>query len=253
MPDPADADLADYLDAIEAGRSQILPLPVVAGRVAELVPAGPELAGWLGTSETGALEDGALAGIAASCRRLASWAQAGELAAVAELASRSAAADDQIGTGEDGRPARVPADACAEVSLTMSQAAATWWTDLAVTLRWRLTGTALALAAGTIDLGRARAIADATACLDEDTARAVQDKVLPKAGAQTTAQLRAALRRAVITADPHDADRRREEAEKQAKVMLYPDDQGTASLGGYNPPASPPPPPWPASPPWPAR
>ncbi len=239
--DPADADLAEYLDAVEAGRSQVMPLPVVAGRVAELVPAGPGLAGWLGASQAGALEDGALAGIAASYRRLASWAQAGELAAVAELASRSAAADDRTGTGEDGRPAKVPVDACAEVSLalTMSQAAATWWTDLAVTLRWRLTATGLALANGTIDLGRARAIADATACLDEDTARAVQDKVLPKAGDQTTAQLRAALRRAVIAADPQGADRRREEAEKQAKVMLYPDDQGTASLGGYSLPGIP--------------
>jgi hypothetical protein len=234
--DQADADLAEYLDAVEAGRSQILPLPVVAGRVAELIPAGPGLAGWLGAGPPAALEDGALAGIAASCRRLASWAQAAELAAVAELASRSAAADDQVGADEHGRPAKVTRDACAEVSLalTMSQAAATWWTDLAVTLRWRLTATGTALATGEIDLGRARAIADATACLDDDTARLVQDKVLAKAGTQTTAQLRAALRRAVITADPHGADRRREEAEKRARVMLYPDDDGTASLGGYS-------------------
>ena len=239
-PDPgldaADADLAEYLDAVGAGRSQVVPLPVLAGRVAELVPAGPGLAGWLGTGETGGLEDGALAGIASSYRRLASWAQAGELAVVAELASRSAAADDRAGTGEDGRPAKVTASATAEVSLalTMSQAAASWWTDLAVTLRWRLAATGTALATGAIDLARARAIVDATGCLDEETAQAVQDQVLPKAGAQTTAQLRAALRRAVIAADPDGADRRREEAEKQARVLLYPDDQGTASLGGYS-------------------
>ena len=67
--DPADADLAEYLDAVEAGRSQVVPLPVVAGRVAELVPAGPGLAGWLG-GETSGLEDGALAGTRSEERRV---------------------------------------------------------------------------------------------------------------------------------------------------------------------------------------
>src|SRR4029077_8110933 len=83
--DPADADLAEYLDAVEAGRSQVVPLPVVAGRVAELVPAGPGLAGWLGAGEAGGLEDGALAGMAASYRRLASGGAAGEPAVPAAV------------------------------------------------------------------------------------------------------------------------------------------------------------------------
>ena len=44
---------------------------------------------------------------------------------------------------------------------------------------------------------------------------------------------REALRRAVIAADPEGADRRREDAERQAKVSLYPDpDTGTATLAG---------------------
>ena len=89
-PDPADAELAEYLDAVEAGRSQVVPLSVLAGRVVESVPASPGLAGWLGTGQVAGLEDGALAGMAASYRRLASWAQAVELSIVAEMASRSA-------------------------------------------------------------------------------------------------------------------------------------------------------------------
>lgn len=235
-PDPVEAEFAEYLDAVEAGRSTVIPLPAVAGRVAECAPVGAELAGWLSTGTAAGLEDRALAGMAASWRRLASWAQAGELAMVAELTSRSAATDDRIGVDESGRPARVPEDACAEVSLalTMSQCSASWWTDLAVTLRWRLAATGAALRAGTIDLGRARAIADATAMLDDETARAVQDRVLPRAGEQTMGQLRASLRRAVIVADPEGAERRREEAERQAKVTLYPDTEGTASLAGYS-------------------
>jgi uncharacterized membrane protein YgcG len=238
--DSADADLAEYLEAVQAGRTRQMPLSVVAGRVAETLPVGPALAGWLATSSADELEDGALAGVATSFRRLASWAQAGELAAVAQIASRSAAADDKIGVNAEGRPVRMPDEACAQVSLAlaMSQCGASWWTDLAITLRWRLAATGAALRSGEIDLSRARLIAEATGPLDEDTARAVEARVLPAAGDQTTGQLRVALRRAVIAADPEGAERRRREAERRAKVSLYPDQEGTASLAGYSLPGT---------------
>ncbi|HET7015158.1 MAG TPA: DUF222 domain-containing protein, partial [Streptosporangiaceae bacterium] len=239
--DPVEAEFAEILSAIEGGQSRVVPLTAVAGRVAESLPTGPDLAGWLATGTEGGLEDGALAGVAASYRRLASWAQAGELAVVAELASRSASADERIGTDEEGRPARLPDEACAQVSLalTMSHSSATWWSDLAVTLKWRLPATGAALRSGAIDLARARAIAEATAVLDDEKARAVESRVLPAAGNQTMAQLRAALRRAIITADPQGAERRRQQAERRAKVMLYPEAEGTASLMGYSLPGVP--------------
>ncbi|HEY3906986.1 MAG TPA: DUF222 domain-containing protein, partial [Streptosporangiaceae bacterium] len=232
--DPVEAEFAEYLDAVDAGRSSVVPLSVAAGRVAEVLPASPDLAAWLACNPAGGLEDGALAGAAAGYRRLASWAQAGELAVVAQMASRSAAADKNTEVGEGGRPGKVPADAYGQVSLalTMSQAGAEWWTNLAVDLQWRLAATGLALREGTIDLARAKAIAEATGPLDDAKARAVEDRVLPRAGEQTTGQLRASLRRAVITADPDGAERRREQAERQAKVVLYPDAEGTASLSG---------------------
>src|SRR5262245_56913078 len=103
--DSVEAEFAELLEAMEAGRSRLVPLTAVAGRVAETLPAGPDLAGWLAASCPGEMEDGALAGIAASYRRLASWAQAGELAAVAQLASRSAAADKAVGVDGEGPPA----------------------------------------------------------------------------------------------------------------------------------------------------
>ncbi|HEX9034389.1 MAG TPA: DUF222 domain-containing protein, partial [Streptosporangiaceae bacterium] len=158
-----EAEFAELLQALEATGAQPIPLGLVAGRVAETLPTGPDLAGWLATGPTPDLEDGALAGVAASYRRLASWAQAGELAAVAELASRAAASDSKVGVDEDGRPARLPAEACAQVSLalTLSQASASWWSELAVTLAWRLAATGAALRAGEIDLSRARLIAEA--------------------------------------------------------------------------------------------
>ncbi len=68
----------------------------------------------------------------------------------------------------------------------------------------RLPGTAAALGRGDIDLPRARAVVEAVTPLDDTTAQAVEARVLPRAGAQTAGQLRAALTRAVITADHSD-------------------------------------------------
>ncbi len=234
--DQAEAEFAEYLEAVDAGRCTVVPLTAAAGLIAESLPASPALAGWVADSPAAAADDQALTGLASSCRRLAAWAQARELTAVAQLASRSAAADDKIGVLEDGRPAQLPHDACGQVSLalTMSQASASGWTDLAVTLQWRLPRTGAALRTGLIDLPRARAIADATTVLGEDAAQAVESRILPKAGDQTLGQLRAALRRAVIAADPRGAEKRREQAEQRARIALYPDAEGTANLAGYN-------------------
>ncbi len=101
--DPVEADFAEYLDAVDAGRTLVVPLSVAAGRVAEMLAPSPDLAAWLAGNPAGHLEDGALAGAAAGYRRLAAWAQAGELAVVAQMASRSAAADKNTGSWQ-GRP-----------------------------------------------------------------------------------------------------------------------------------------------------
>jgi hypothetical protein len=104
-------------------------------------------------------------------------------------------------------------------------------------MTWRLPGTGAALAAGEIDAYRARLITEATSLLDEDTARRVEDGVLPGAGELTYAQLRSRLRKAVIIADPQGAEDRRKAAERRARVSLYPDDDGTATLTGTSLPA----------------
>jgi hypothetical protein len=222
-------DLAD-----EGVPGELIPVGVLAGRVAEKLAPGPDLAAWLSLVPAAELGDADLAATAGAWRRMAAWAQAKELAAVAQIASRSAARDEDIGTGTDSRPARIPASAAAEVALelTMSRYGASWWAGLAVDLGWRLPGTGAALESGVIDLYRARLICEATTRLSDEAARSVESKVLPAAGGQTPGMLRAALRRAVIAADPEGADRRREESERQAKVVLYPDEEHTATLAG---------------------
>jgi Domain of unknown function (DUF222) len=231
--DPSDQEtsLAEELECKEAGPGRDL-----AGVIADQLPAGPGLAGWLANADLGALSDWDLPGIAAAYRRVASWAAAGELAAVASMVSRTAARDTRAEVDAEGRPDRVTAGAACEVSLAlrMSQASASWHARLGVDLAWRLRETGTALAAGTIDLPRARLIAEATAVLTDDDARAVEALVLPGAGRQTTGQLRGALRRAVLRVDPKGAEERRENAERQATVSLYPDQVGTAALVASN-------------------
>ncbi len=109
---------------------------------------------------------------------------------------------------------------------------------LAVSMSRRLPGTWSALNHGTIDLGRAKLIDAWTTPLDDDLARAVEAKVLGRAGQQTTGQLRGSLQRAVISVDPTAAERRRTEAEKKARVELAGEDSGTAALSGHFLPAA---------------
>ena len=226
------------LDDLERYGGPRMPVAALAGRVAEQLAPGPDLAAWLAAAPVAELTDEDLAAAAGSWRRLGSWAQANELAAVAQITARAAARDEQTGTSPDGRPAQVPASAAAEVALelTLSQYSAAAWADLAVELTWRLAATGAALAAGIIDVPRARLIAEATTLLSEDHARAVEARVLPAAAGQTTGMLRAALRRAVLAVDPAGAEARRKEAERRARVVLYPDQDQTATLAGQKMP-----------------
>jgi hypothetical protein len=77
-------------------------------------------------------------------------------------------------------------------------------------------------------------IARVTERLDDEAARQVEAAVLGRAGWLTLGQLHAALRRAVLKADPEGAERRRRDAERKASVVLYPEDEGTATLAGYS-------------------
>ena len=225
-----EAAAAEEAAAVDSGQARDL-----TGAISDQLPAGPGLAAWIAGADPRAVSEFDLPGLASAYRRVAAWAQAGELAAVAEMASQTARRDDHVRVDDDGRPDQVTPAAASTVGLelVMAHPTAMDWTSLGVTLRWRLAATLAALRAGSIDLYRARLIADATGPLDDVTARAVESKVLPRAGDLTSGQLRAALRRAVIAADPEGAEQRRQEAQRHAKVTLYPDPAtGTGTLTG---------------------
>ena len=211
----------------------------LAELIAGHLPAGPGLAAWLAEHDPAQVADRDLPGTAAAWRKVASWAQAAELATVAQIAVRSAARDQKAGLEADGRPRQVTRDAAAQagLGLALSPCGAAAWAGLAVALGWRLARTGAALADGTIDLYRAKVIAEATAPLTDEAARKAEDMVLDRAGDLTYGQLHGAVRRAVIAADPEGAEQRRQAAERRARVTLYPDQDHTATLAGTTLPA----------------
>ena len=207
-----------------------------AGGGADRVPPGPVLAGLAGDRWAGGLgraSDDELAGLMIAWRRLASWAAAGEFAAVAELARRREA---QGAAGADPHLAEHVSDEVAMV-LTLTSWAAGTLVDRAEGLA-RLPKTRAALAAGDIDVPRALVIVGELTGLDAVHAARVEAAVLGRAAGWTTGELRPAVRRAVIAADPDAARRRKEKAGKRARVERWAEDAGTAALAGRDlPPA----------------
>jgi hypothetical protein len=206
------------------------------GGVLDVAEPGVALAGFAAGAQAaglGALGDDELIGVVRAWRRLSSWAAAGEFAAVGELVARREA--DRTVRGYGDPLASVPDElACA---LTLTCRAADGLVDRAVALRG-LPVTAAALARGAIDVPKALVVIDGVAGLDPVLARAVEDRVVPAAAGRTAGELRAAVRRAVLAADPKAAQRRREKAQKDARVEVWDEPAGTKALAGRDlPPA----------------
>ncbi|HWG63850.1 MAG TPA: DUF222 domain-containing protein, partial [Streptosporangiaceae bacterium] len=222
-PDPLGSD---ELEAACARTGTVLPVSELGGH-ARITP-GPQLAGWLAGPRASDLDDAGLVNSVTGWRKVTSWAQARELEAVAELARRRGVSP---GGGAAGVDAEFAPDEVA-LALTLTQATAGFWMDLAVSLAGRLPATLSALRAGRIDLQRARLIETYTAVLDDELAAHVEARVLPGAEHRTSGQLRADLQRAVFAVDPAAAERRRKNAERNARIELTGEPEGTASLGG---------------------
>jgi hypothetical protein len=206
------------------------------GGVADDLLPGPQLAKFMadaGIIGLGRLTDDELVGLMRAARRLASWSASMELAAAGDLWRRRWAEEQAGNTGA----ARHTDDEIA-AALTLTKRGADQVLSVAVALR-RLPLTSRALTAGEIDLPRAMVIADEVTGLGNEHAAAVEQAVIGAAAGQTTGQLRAATRRAVLSADPGAARKRKERALQDARVERWDEHGGTAALAGRDlPPAS---------------
>ena len=207
-----------------------------AGGVTDTLPPGPVLAGLADNKWAAGLRlasDDELAGLMIAWRRVASWAAAGELAAVAELSRRRSA---QVAAGADPHLAEHISDEVA-MALTLTSWAADALVDRADGLA-RLPRTMAALTAGEIDIPKALVLLGELSGLGDVHAARVEAAVIGRAAGWTTGELRRAARRQVIAADPAAARRRKERAAEQARVERWAEDAGTAALAGRDlPPA----------------
>ena len=184
-----------------------------------------------GDSLSGAA-DHELVGLVCAWDRVEAHAAARKLVAIAEVFRRNP---------EDGfepEPGKMPQvvheftrDQLA-LALGESRAAADWLLTVAWHLATRLGATLDALRDGIITRGKAELIVRLTQYLDDGEARAVEAKILGRAGRLTPGSLRSALARAVMEAAPEKAKQRREAAARTARVERWAEDSGNAALMG---------------------
>ncbi len=168
------------------------------------------------------LTDDELAGVLRAWQRQVAHDQASMACAVRCLAGRRAA-------GSSRAAEHVTDELRAE--LTMTGLGAARELEFSAGLG-RLPAVNGALLSGLIDWGRARVFLDELAVLDDATAVAIAERLADAAGGWTTGQLRAALARAVLAADPDAALRRRSQARKETRVELWREGSGNAALAG---------------------
>ncbi|MFD0685204.1 HNH endonuclease signature motif containing protein [Actinomadura fibrosa] len=195
-------------------------------------PPGPKLALCLSGAEStlADLSETELVEVAAAARRQTAWAQARELAAIAELARRRARdeQDDHPDYRILSAHESVVEEVAAALSLT-SESAATQ-VHLAERLHTDLPETRCALEAGQIDLPKVRAISDLTDHLPADVTATVEEAVVERASEQTTGQLRRRIRRIVQRLAPEQLERRKREAIAGRRLEVWETPDGTADL-----------------------
>lgn len=220
----------DWLDP--AWLEQVPP-PEDTGQVpaSRCVPSG-----WLaleldqGCADPGGLSDAELIEGIIGFDHVASWAGARQAVLLAEFARRRSG-DHPLAAGCD-RPSGASEFAPDEVGLALrlSRTAAMNRLVLAQAVVEELPATLAAWQAGVIDSVKARAIIETSYLLPREQLGALEERVLPRAGEQTVARLRAGLARAVLVLDPQGAQARHEQRRQDRRVVVSPDGEGMASL-----------------------
>ncbi|MGH4021562.1 MAG: DUF222 domain-containing protein [Pseudonocardiaceae bacterium] len=192
--------------------------------------------GWLAleldhaTADPAGLSDATLIDTIVGFDRVSSWASARQAGLLAEFARRRPSEDSPPSRSDV--PARYSGYAPDEIALALrlSRTTATGRLVMAQTLAADLPGTLAAWQAGTIDVLKARAITETSYVLAPEQRSALEARVLPRAGTQTVAQLRACLAGAVLVIDPDGAAARHEQRRQDRRVVLGPDGDGMATL-----------------------
>ena len=216
---PGPSDAADPGPSDTAG-----PPPAGPPRPVTPASAAVRIAGGAGPAQLG---DNALLGLIRGWRRVASLAAAAELAAVQEFSRRRH--DQAKAAGAWDSTAVDAADVELAAALTLTTRGVQLLMDRAAMLH-ELPATATALAAGQIDWPRALVLINGLAGQDPTLVRRIEDQLIGRAPQQTSGQLRAALNRALLAADPEAAERRRQNEEEHTRIERGPEPGGVTAL-----------------------
>ena len=205
-------------------------LAVAADAAVEDTAGGP------GDSLSGAA-DHELIGLVCAWDRVEAHAAARKLVAIAEVFRRNP--EDGFEPGPGRMPQVVHEFTRDQLAFALgeSRAAADWLLTVAWHLATRLGGTLGALRDGIITRAKAELIVRLTQYLDDGEARAVEAKILGRAGRLTPGSLRSALARAVMEAAPGKARERREKAARTARVERWAEDRPAGYRGRPGGPA----------------
>jgi hypothetical protein len=201
---------------------------------------GPELAAVLAGIDLAGVNGHVRVVVMAAWERLVSWSAAGLFEAMAMVARSPACEPGSVpGLGASfGEFASVEVGA----ALGLSPGVADREVSFAFELTERLAGTRAALAAGAVNVGKARAIAEETCCLPPELAREAEKWILAVDAASgvglTRAQMVRRLRRKVWELDPVGAEERRREAQRGRRVRFGAEGDGTAWVEGRDLPVA---------------
>src|SRR5436305_1904182 len=200
-------------------------------QLAVAADAAVDAGGDAGDSFSG-VADHELAGLVCAWDRAEAHAAARKLVAIAEVFRRNP--EDGFEPEAGRMPAVVHEFTLDQLAVTLgeSRAAADWLLTVAWHLATRLTATLEALRDGVITRGKAELIVRLTHYLSDEEARAVEAKILGRAGQLTPGGLRSALARAVMEVAPKTARERRQTAARFARVERWAEDSGNAALMG---------------------
>src|SRR5215475_10178471 len=162
----------------------------------------------------------------------------GVLVARARAAAKADAAllDAIVGVA-DRDPVGFDADLVA-FTLAWTQSFARWQVQFGRYLQRVIKPVWTALAAGVLDVGRARVFFEVLSLTDDALAFSVALDFVDRAAQWTTGQLRDRLKRAVLAADPEGAAARTARSVAQRRVVLAPNRESTAGLFAECLPAS---------------
>ena len=174
-----------------------------------------------------------LIGLLRAWAAVESWAAAAKLGVITELIRRD---DTPPGAGSHGDlPDAWTPSLRHELALALSCSAQSAETTagLAWELQARLPGIGALLNDGTLTYGKARAVIETFRYLSDTDAATAEALILARLAGKTYPQVLRLAEQAALTVDPDLAARRREQAQKRdARVILFREQQGTTGLSG---------------------